>query len=348
MIHVGTPLPDSEAQAGEDFLRMTSFNDGAPRWFHKREVVNATSQMSSLAESGVIIDHGFLSGRRSLISLIRAGFRLRKIVSLGKFDLVHVLWGSTTGLLAALFSPVPTVLSLCGSDLYGSVDKFGRITWSGRLSRTLSLLAAQRVTRIIVKSEAMRRSLPEDCRSKAAVVPNGVDMKSFYPYPREEARRRLGWSQDAKIVIFFSGEGGNAPVKNLPLAEAAAGLLRERIPNFEFRPISAVPHGELLHYYNAADLMLLTSFHEGSNNSLKEAISCGLPVVSVDCGDSRERLAGLRNCHVCEGRNPAVLAERAVAALLDGRRLDPDETVRSLSLSAIARRIIAVYEEAVR
>jgi glycosyltransferase involved in cell wall biosynthesis len=348
MIHVGNPLLDSEVADGGDFVRLKVLDDGTLRWFHKREVVNATSQMDSLSDLGVVIEHGVLSGRRALFALFLAGLRLRGAVSRGQFDLVHVLWGSTTGLVAVLFSPVPTVLSLCGSDLYGSVDKRGRITWNGRLSRALSLLAARWVSRIIVKSEAMRRALPEGVRSKAVVVPNGVDMKCFYPDSREVSRRRLGWSPSAKIAIFFAGEGGGSAVKDIPLAQTAATLVEKRIPNFEFRLISAVPHGELPHYYNAADIMLLTSFHEGSNNSLKEAISCGLPVVSVDCGDSRERLAGLRNCHVCEGRDPAVLAERAIEALRDGRRVDPGVNVRSLSLLAIARRVLAVYEEAVR
>ena len=44
---------------------------------------------------------------------------------------------------------------------------------------------------------------------------------------------------------------------------------------------------------NASDALLVTSRYEGSPNIVKEAMACGLPVVTVPVGDVAERLAGV-------------------------------------------------------
>jgi len=47
-----------------------------------------------------------------------------------------------------------------------------------------------------------------------------------------------------------------------------------------------------------ATYCLLTSLHEGSPTVVKEALACGLPVVSVDVGDVAERIEGIEGCHL--------------------------------------------------
>jgi teichuronic acid biosynthesis glycosyltransferase TuaC len=97
---------------------------------------------------------------------------------------------------------------------------------------------------------------------------------------------------------------------------------------------------------SASDLLLLTSVAEGSPNVVKEAMACDLPVVSVDVGDVRENLEGVRHCHVCPAE-PQPLAE-AIVAVVQALPERSDGRARSehLGLEPIARTLASIYRAA--
>ena len=68
----------------------------------------------------------------------------------------------------------------------------GRRTLTSYLVIASSLLLAQTVQGVIVKSTEMARALLRHPRVPLAVVPNGVDFSLFVPMPQAEARERLG------------------------------------------------------------------------------------------------------------------------------------------------------------
>jgi teichuronic acid biosynthesis glycosyltransferase TuaC len=341
MVQVGNPL--SRREEDPSAMEMNSLSDDGPRWFRAKDIINATSQMRSLADCNVAVFYGFLYGRKSLWKLCRAGFKIRKMVQQEKIQLVHVLWGTTTSAMVILFSPVPVIISFCGSDLFGVVDAAGQRLLRGRLSRLLSQLSALGAAKVVVKSRALKQVLWECIYPKTIILPNGVDSTVFYPITRDTARSSLGWSPAEKILLFFTG--GGAIVKNRQLAESVFVLVQKMVPEAKFCCVDNVPHEVLVYYYNAADVMLLTSHHEGSNNSLKEALCCNLPVVSVDCGDAIERLEGVRNCSVHRNRDPASMAREVVSILQRATRSNGCEHMKNLEIRVIASRLRVIYED---
>ncbi len=144
--------------------------------------------------------------------------------------------------------------------------------------------------------------LPRRVQARNWVIPDGVDPSLFRPIDRAHARAVLGWP-DEEITVISAGSG---PVKRHWLAEQAASVAARELPGLRWRAITGVPperHAALL---RAADVLLHTSCSEGSPNVIKEAIACGLPVVSTAVGDVAELLRAVEPFGVCEDRPEAL------------------------------------------
>jgi glycosyltransferase involved in cell wall biosynthesis len=102
----------------------------------------------------------------------------------------------------------------------------------------------------------------------------------------------------------------------------------------------------VLLYMNACDVLLMTSFSEGSPNVVKEAMACNLPVVSVLVGDVPELLAGIKGCVMCP-REAEALGAALVQVLRDGQRSAGRLALqrKGLDQESVARKIMTVYAE---
>ena len=108
------------------------------------------------------------------------------------------------------------------------------------------------------------------------------------------------------------------PVPALASMIAARGLeARVLVPGFQKNPYPWIA---------AADLLVLSSDHEGLSNVIIEALMLGIPVVSTDCPSGPREILGesLRACLVPVGNAPALRAamQRALAHPPDVSRVD--------------------------
>jgi len=342
MIHAGTAIEKKNGSPDDFYLERKSLNDGEMKYFSKHEIINADSQMQSIVNEGIDVEYAYLSDRKSLSSLFNAGIQIRKLCKQKKYDLVHVFWGTTTALITILFSPRPVVISFCGSDLLGAKDQKGNITKCGRFSRIISQIAATFSIANITKSEQMRSSLWIFNRKKTTVIPNGVNLKGFYPIAKSIAQKQINFDPNNKYILFFYTEG--QVVKNKKLADEVYSIVRKTFPEAIMLYASNIVHEELIYYYNACDVMLLCSFHEGSNNSIKEARACNLPIVSVNAGDARERLEMVDNCFVM-GWDAEQLAEKITLILRNQKRSNGENFSKDADMAFIAKTVINLYKK---
>lgn len=159
---------------------------------------------------------------------------------------------------------------------------------------------------IIVTTNWMRDQVKESILGNALslnVISNGVDLKSFKPLPKKEARKTLGLDPEGRYLLWAAGGKGNRR-KGYHLAVEAL----EKIQESDSLNTTLLTMGsnqgwdkpetldQVHHYgfvreserqsliYSAADAFLCTTLADGQPQTALESIACGTPVIAFDVG----------------------------------------------------------------
>lgn len=302
-------------------------------------------QIESLRQEGIRCDilyvRGYLGFHVYLLATV--WFLMNKRVFRKKYGLIHAHAGETALAISPLVG-IPKIASYCGDDILGKANNDGTFSRRAELRRWLIKQSARFCVRTITKSREMADVLPSSVRQDNTVIPNGINEHEFRPADRAEARQKLGWDQEERVVIFVATRP-HEPRKRLELAQAAVVEAELVLGPIRLSVAENVPPRDLPVIMNAADCMLLTSRMEGSPNAVKEALMCDLPVVSTDVGDVAELLSGVTNSTVCQD-TPKDLGAALVTIFLSGKRSDGREKRENLKQSVIASRILKIYRHA--
>jgi glycosyltransferase involved in cell wall biosynthesis len=299
-----------------------------------------TRQVDHLRRAGVFINVFHFRGAKNPLNYLRAWYNVRRRLKEEEYDLIHAQFGQSA--FPALPKQLPLVVTFRGSDVLGIVGSNGKYQWQGYLLKVFSSLIALWADQAVAVSDALIAELP---KRQYHVIPSGLDLNMFYPMERSEARLRLGWPLNCKVVFF----GGNTlmPEKRYTLACTAVNLLREEFPEVKLVVAENINHTEMPCYMNASDVLLLTSTHEGSPNVVKEALACNVPVVSTDVGDVRQRIGNIEGCIVCTDDQAQTISSALCKVLTRGARIAGRETVLDLDESRLAQKMLAVYKQAI-
>jgi glycosyltransferase involved in cell wall biosynthesis len=257
-------------------------------------------------------------------------------------NVVHVHFGWS---FLAAATRAPRVVSFYGDDLNGIVRAPGRFSALGHVGIGISQLAAVRCERSVAVSEALRKRIwSSRARRNCTVVRDAVDQQLFTPGDRTTARRRLGITDD-RLRVLFPHSLAQA-TKRLDLAVAAIAALVEGGTHAELWIVNAALPGEMPEYYRAADALIVTSETEGGPSCVKEAMACGLPVVSVPVGDVATIAEAPGRAFIAP-RDPRALANAIEAAIDVGKKDRSAYLPEYLTLGSASRRLLRVYDEAI-
>jgi len=119
---------------------------------------------------------------------------------------------------------------------------------------------------------------------------NGVDEEMFQPDPIKHDKFVVGWMGQPTFGDFTGQQLDMHGYQNvlLPLVDSLKGH-----KNIEFKIMAktfkdAVPHSEMVKWYNGLDLFLHTAFGTGTPNGVFEAMACGVPCISTAIGAAPE------------------------------------------------------------
>ena len=76
----------------------------------------------------------------------------------------------------------------------------------------------------------------------------------------------------------------------------------------------------LLDYFKQSDIFLSTSLFEGMSNSVMEALSYSLPIVTTNAGDMEYLVKDNHNGYLCEFKNPNQIAEKLELVITDSEK----------------------------
>ena len=281
-------------------------------------------QMDALREAGNIVFPYTVNGHGPL-GYLNNLWPLKVLIRKFQPDIIHAHYG-LCGLLCTLQHQVPVVITYHGSDI------------NSRCILPLSRLAMRHAACNIFVSHTLIKPQFKIHNSKLKILPCGVNFNMFVPIDRTEARKQLGLSPEGHYVLF-AGAFDNK-VKNAPLAQAACASL----PQAELLEIHNRSREEVVLLMNAADLLLVTSHHEGSPQVVKEALACNLPVVSINVGDIASMLASTHGGVIAEP-TPQALATAMVPFLDTPQRTHARNQMTPYDNTHIATQLCTIYNQ---
>ena len=228
-----------------------------------------SNQGESLRQKGLEVEYYRVLGKGTLAYLKNIP-RLRKKIRQMKPDIVHAHYSRTAFVasIACVGTRIPLVVSLMGSDVKAQnswktlIQYFSKYSWG----------------KVIVKSQDMKiESQLED----AVVVANGVNINKFKPLDKLKCQEELAWVKEKKHLLFAANP--KRPEKNYLLTKNAVERLDR--DDLELHYLENVSNEKMVIYYNASDMVILSSLREGSPNVIKEAMACNRPIVSTKVGD---------------------------------------------------------------
>ena len=221
-------------------------------------------------------------------------------------------------------------------------------------------------------AEARRSKLLEGV--KVTAVPNPIDVRTFCPGDKVEARRRLGLPLEGRLILFVAQNVSHVNKGMGYLAEACRMLAAGRkeagerlgvvmlggcgvelagsfdVPAYPLGYVTDVE--KIVNAYRAADLFVLPSLSENLPNTIMEAMACGVPCVGFNVGGIPEMIDHRKNGYVAAYKSAEDLADgmRWILQEADYDALSRAAVAKvstSYSQQSVALKYIEVYNQAI-
>ena len=282
-----------------------------------------------------------LPGKRSkwLSQLIHSRKTIREILAAlhrylpflrGNWDVIYFPWNSTAVNYTDLFDlGIPVVISCRGSQINIRPFRKGQEGYVSLLKETLGRAAVVHCVSEDILSQAVGLGLDPE---KAVVIRPAVDPLFFSPisesYQNDPIRLvnigSMVWNKGYEYILMALKLLENCGLfTELHIIGNGAESNRILFTAYDLDIASQVvlhgklPPTEVIQQLQQSDIFVLSSLSEGISNAVLEAMSCGLPVVTTDCGGMREAVQDGVEGFVVPVRDPEAMADALHKLALD-------------------------------
>lgn len=258
------------------------------------------------------------------------------------YDIIHAQYGSGCGFITSLVAG-RKLITLRGTDWYQYFGDNLKQKIKGYLIQFLTRNCLRRFNNIITVSKRMTDAVKQEYSQKNIVtIPDGVDLKKFYPIQRETARSEMN-TNDINPWVLFSSVTDKNPVKRFRLAQEAFSLAKAKMPELQMKYMHGIEHAKVPLFINASNVILLTSTHEGWPNIIKEGLACNIPFVSTDVSDLKNISKATTNCFVCPD-SAKTLADKIITSVKNNKdNNNLRKFMSNMEINVIATQIRNVY-----
>jgi glycosyltransferase involved in cell wall biosynthesis len=306
----------------------------------------------------------------------RAFFKLRELVKEHRFDVLHdnqclgygqILW-KTLGVpvLATIHHPLSIDRATWFENPSGLKQKVKRVLY---YPLVMQKIVSNRMDRIVTVSRDSAKAITEAFGvppEKIRVVYNGLDSHEFAPLPSLPKKPNslifVGNSEDRKKGLLYLLQS----LAYLP-EEVTLTIVDGGAPQRAFGPLltekyriahrvhftGKIGPGDLVRYYNRAEVAVVPSLYEGFGFPAAEAMACELPVVACTAGALPEVVGDDGAGVLVPPRDARALAGAILRLLKDPElRRKMGQTARERVLKLFtwenaARQMVEVYQEAI-
>lgn len=318
--------------------------------FPKHILPFALEQGCALEQLGNLVDYFTIKG-----SYLLALADLKKKITDFQPDIIHAHYG-LSAITTELQSVVPVVTTFHNGET---------LNWHVNLLTSLFSLHAKHVVYVAQHI----RDMVYFKANNYTIMPCGVNMDDCIVIDKQEARKKLGFEDGVKYILFGGGfdnlrknyallRDGVEQIENTEWTKVDGG---ERCGNIVCLEMKGLSRAECVLRMNACDVFALPSHSEGSPQALKEAMACNCPILATDMADVRTLLGDMPGHYIL--RNPRTTKERwdgderslnemvdlLKEALQFNHRTNGRERILELGLSneQVAKRLMEIYKSLV-
>ncbi len=289
-------------------------------------------QINSLAsidlENDVYFINGRENGRSAYLNAIKV---LRKKINNSNYDIIHChhSFSALVLFLTFNFKSVKKIVS------YQNPPKREGGWW-------LFYLIYFFFNGVILKSNI--KSLKK--LKKVYYLPNGVNTNFFKPINVKQSLFKTGLKSNKKYILFMDSYKRRFQ-KRLDRFRNTIEILTKNGNPYNIEPLILTNTNRSLipFYMNSSKLHLLTSDFEGSPNSVKECLSCNIPVVSCPVGNINDLIGDIKGCYISKSFDSEELANLVIKCLsVKSFRGRKKLLSKKLDMNSVALKLKEIYK----